>query len=89
MALSMNNCGKYLSKRWHDKRADYKDDPEAFGDDEKAWLEVGNIQDVGNTKKENWLIETQPIDASYYETKGPNIVDLRDIKNVHQGKEEK
>lgn len=87
MALGMNNCGKYLSKKWHDKRSEYQDDPEAFADDEKEWMETSNMVYAGNTKKESWLVETQPVDR-YYETKGEKIVDLRDIKQVHQGKEE-
>lgn len=89
MALGMANSGKYLSKKWHDRREKYKDDPEGFSDEEKLWLESSTIQGAGDTKLESWLVENQPIDASYYESKGAQLVDIREVKEVLNRKEEK
>ncbi len=86
MVLSHANTGKYLSKRFDERRNEYYDHPEGVSDNEKTWLESSTITNAGNAEEENWLVETTPME--WPEASGPILVDIRKIDiNKYDGRE--
>ncbi len=79
MVLSQRNSGKYLSKEWHDKRAQALVDRTRFSDAELEWLEVGENEGRGKLDRDNFLAETQPFGESvYYGVTKVKRYDVRD-----------
>ena len=84
--LSHGNMGKVLSKRFSERRMEYKENPEGFSEAEKDWMESNTIENAGDAYQENFLIETQP--ASWIEGAGPLMVDRRKIDPLKGGRDD-
>lgn len=86
MALGMGNSGKYLSDKFQKNRANYQDEPEAFSEQEKEWMESENIERAGVTHDIHWLVEKHPVDTYYESVTEGQLTDLREVKGVNQGR---
>ena len=64
MALSTDNDGKRMTRKWGDDRAKALIHPDQFTTEELEWLEIPTGHSEGNDQNpDNFLIDTQPEDS--------------------------
>ena len=84
--LSHGNMGKVLSKRFSERRVEYKERPEGFTEAEKKWFEADTVENAGDADPEDFLIETVP--TAWPEGAGPRMVDRRKMDPLKGGRDD-
>ena len=76
--LTKQNCGKYLTKEFHEMQEKGYIDRTQLTDEQIAWCELPADVGKGNLNPETFKIETQPIDHS--EATGSPPITTYDIR---------
>jgi hypothetical protein len=63
MALSTDNEGKRMTRKWSEDRATALVHPNRFTAEELAWLEVTDAVEGNDQNPDMFLIDTQPEDS--------------------------
>ena len=64
MVLTTQDCGKYLTKKWHRERADALIDKRDYTDAEQAWLEVTDEPTIGLDNPDVYEVPFNPLDPN-------------------------